>query len=167
MRRPKILTIDEELRLLDWTHRNRSFRDYLVILTILRTGLRAAELRELLVSDLKANAETFTQLVVRAEIAQNNKPRSIAISNEFQGQLKAFLKWKQHRGEAITPRSFLFVSTGFPQITVRHLQRIVRESTRGAFGTSYRPHDLRLTFEACPLPQIPAGTQIHTPLKID
>ena len=167
MRRPKILTIDEELRLLDWTHRNRRFGDYLVILTILRTGLRAAELRELLVSDLEANGETFTHLVVRAEIAHNNKPRSIPISKEFQGQLKAFLKWKQHCGEVISASSFLFVSTRFAQITVRHLQRIVRESTHGTFGTPYRPHDLRLTFEASPIPQVLAGTRIHTPLKMD
>ena len=167
MRRPKILTIDEELRLLDWTHRNRSFRDYLVILTILRTGLRTAELRELFVSDLRTNGEIFTHLEVRAGIAYNNKPRSITISKEFQGQLKAFLSWKRHRGEAVTPRSFLFVSTRFTQISIRHLQRIVRESTLGAFGTPYRPHDLQLTFEACTLPQIPAETRIHTPLKMD
>ena len=156
MRRPKILTIDEELRLLDWTHRNRNFRDYFIILIILRTGLHAIELRELFVSDLRANGEAFTRIEVRAEIAHNNKPRSIAISNEIQGQLSAFLKWKQHRGEAVTPSSFLFVSTRFLQISIRHLQRIVRESTLGAFGAPYRPHDLQLTFEACTLPQIPA-----------
>lgn len=167
MRRPKILTIDEELRLLDWTHRNLSFRDYLVILTILRTGLRTAELRELLVSDLNANCETFTRLEVRAEIAHNNKPRSIPISKEFQGQLKAFLKWKRHHGEAVTPSSFLFVSARFTQMSVRNLQRIVRKSTCGAFGTPYRPRDLRLTFEACSFSQIPAEKQIHTPLKMD
>ena len=156
MRRPKILTIDEELRLLDWTHRNRNFRDYFIILIILRTGLHAIELRELFVSDLRANDETFTRIEVRAEIAHNNKPRSIAISNEIQGQLSAFLKWKQHRGEAVTPSSFLFVSVRFTQMTVQQLQHIVRESTRGAFGAPYRPHDLQLTFEACTLPQIPA-----------
>ena len=155
MRRPKILTIDEELRLLDWTHRNRNFRDYFIILIILRTGLHAIELRELFVSDLQANGETFTRIEVRAEIAHNNKPRSITISNEIQGQLSAFLKWKQHRGEAVAPSSFLFVSTRFLQISIRHLQRIVRESTLGAFGAPYRPHDLQLTFEACTLTQIP------------
>ena len=62
MRRPKILTIDEELRLLDWTHRNRNFRDFCVVLTILRTGLSVAELRELRVAHLKPSVETFTHL---------------------------------------------------------------------------------------------------------
>lgn len=159
MRRPKILTIDEELRLLDWTHRNRNFRDYFVILTMLRTGLRADELRELFVSDLRSDGETFTHLEVRAEISQNKKLRAIAISQELHGQLKAFLRWKRHRGEAVTASSFLFVSSRFTQMTVRHFQRIVRESTRGAFGIPYRPSDLQLTFEASTLAQIPAETQ--------
>ena len=126
---------------------------------MLRTGLRAVELRELFVSDLQADGETFTHLDVRAEITQNNKLRTIAISKEFQGQLKAFLKWKRHQGEAITQSSFLFVSSRFTQMTVRHFQRIVRESTHGAFGTPYRARDLQLTFEASTLPQIPAETQ--------
>ena len=125
----RTLTIDEELRLLDWTYRNRSFRDYLVILTILRTGLRTNELREVLVSDICADGEILPHLEVRAEVQQ-------------------FLRWKENRGESITPTSFLFASAQSPQITVRHLQRIVRESTLGAFGKPYRAHDLRRTFGA-------------------
>jgi len=167
MRRPKILTIDEELRLLDWTHRNRSFRDFCVVLTILRTGLSVTELRELRVADLKPSVETFTHLHIGAKIGRENKPRSIPVSKEFQGQVKTFLRWKQHRSEAVTPKSYLFVNARFTQASVRHLQRIVRESTLGAFGTPYRPRDLQLTFEACTLPQIPADTQIHTPLAKD
>lgn len=167
MRRPKILTIDEELRLLDWTHRNRNFRDYFVVLTILRTGLRAAELRDLRISDLKPNVESFTHLQIRANIGHEYKQQSIPVSREFQEQFKAFLRWKQHRGEAITPKSYLFASTRSAQVSVRHLQRIVRESTLGAFGTPYRPRDLQLTFAACTLPQIPADTPIRSPLKMD
>ena len=83
----RTLTIDEELRLLDWTYRNRSFRDYLVILTILRTGLRTNELREVLVSDICADGEILPHLEVRAEVQQ-------------------FLRWKENRGESITPTSF-------------------------------------------------------------
>lgn len=167
MRRPKILTIDEELRLLDWTHRNRNFRDFCVVLTILRTGLSVAELRELRVADLKPSVETFTHLHIGAKIGRENKPRSIPVSKEFQGQVKTFLRWKQHRSEAVTPNSYLFVNARFTQVSVRHLQRIVRESTLGAFGTPYRPRDLQLTFEACTLPQIPADTQIITTLEMD
>ena len=51
---PKNLSLDEEQQLLDWTRQNRNFRDYIVILIILRTGLRTKELRELLVSDVRA-----------------------------------------------------------------------------------------------------------------
>ena len=36
---PKTLSPNEELRLLDWAYTNRSFRDYVAILTILQTGL--------------------------------------------------------------------------------------------------------------------------------
>ena len=144
----RTLTIDEELRLLDWTYRNRSFRDYLVILTILRTGLRTNELREVLVSDICADGEILPHLEVRAEIAHNHKPRSILILGELRAQVQQFVRWKEYRGESITPTSFLFASAQSPQITVRHLQRIVRESTLGAFGKPYRAHDLRRTFGA-------------------
>ncbi len=137
------------------------------MLTILRTGLSVAELRELRVAHLKPSVETFTHLHIGAKVGHENKPRAIPVSKEFQGQLKTFLRWKRLRGEAVTPNSYLFVSARFTQASVRHLQRIVRESTLGAFGTPYRPRDLQLTFEACTLPQIPADTQILTPLEMD
>lgn len=137
------------------------------MLTILRTGLSVAELRELRVADLKPSVETFTHLHIGAKVGHENKRTSIPVTKEFQGQLKAFLRWKHHRGEAVTPNSYLFVSARFTQVSVRHLQRIVRESTLGAFGTPYRPSDLRMTFEACTVPQIPADTQLRTPLEMD
>jgi len=134
---PKNLSLDEEQQLLDWTRQNRSFRDYVVILTILRTGLRTNELRELLVSDISADGKILTHL----------KERKIPIPNDMREQLLAFLEWKEQHGESIEPMSFLFASAKSPQVTVRHLQRIIRESTIGALGKAYRVNDLRRTFE--------------------
>ena len=134
---PKNLSLDEEQQLLDWTRQNRSFRDYVVILTILRTGLRTNELRELLVSDVSTNGKILTHL----------KGRKTPIPNDLQEQLLAFLEWKEQHGESIEPMSFLFASAKSPQVTVRHLQRIIRESTLRALGKAYRVHDLRRTFE--------------------
>ncbi|MFQ6040721.1 MAG: two-component regulator propeller domain-containing protein, partial [Candidatus Poribacteria bacterium] len=150
---PKILAIDEEQRLLDWTHHNRSFRDYVVILTILRTGLRTHELREILVSDISTDGKILTNLEVRAEIARceersNLKPRTFPIPNDLRKQLSIFLDWKRQRGESVEEMSFLFASAKSSQITVRHLQRIIRESTQGALGKPYRSHDLRRTWQA-------------------
>ena len=134
---PKILEIDEEQQLLDWTRQNRNCRDYVVILTILRTGLRTNELRELLISDVSTDGKILTHL----------KERKISIPNDLREQLLAFLEWKEQHGESIEPMSFLFASAKSPQVTVRHLQRIIRESTIGALGKSYRVNDLRRTFE--------------------
>ena len=72
-----MLTLDEERRLLDWTYQNRNFRDHLAILTILRTGLRTTELRELHVSDISADDEIRTHIQVRAAIAHDQKARFI------------------------------------------------------------------------------------------
>jgi len=118
---PKSPENDEEQRLLGWTYQNRNFRDYVIILTILRTGLRANELRELLVSDISTDGEIFTQFEVRAEIAHNHKPRSASISKELREQLRAFLEWKVQHGESAEEMSFLFASAKSPQFTVRHL----------------------------------------------
>ena len=134
---PKILEIDEEQQLLDWTRQNRNCRDYVVILTILRTGLRTNELRELLISDVSTDGKILTHL----------KERKISIPNDLREQLLAFLEWKEQHGESIEPMSFLFASAKSPQVTVRHLQRIIRESTLRALGKAYRVHDLRRTFE--------------------
>ena len=143
-----ILTIDQEKRLLDWTHRNRSFRDYLIILTILRTGLRASELRELRVSDISVHGEILTDLRMCSEISGDRNLRTIPLPNDLREQLVTFLSWKRQNDEPTEPESFLFTSQKFPQMTLRHLQRIVRESTQGALGAPYRVHDLRRTFEA-------------------
>ena len=83
-----MLEIDEEQRLLDWTHQNRNFRDYVVILTIARTGLRTNELRELRISDISAGGEIFTHLKVRTELARcearsNLKTREIPSPNRL------------------------------------------------------------------------------------
>ena len=134
---PKNLSLDEEQQLLNWTRQNRSFRDYVVILTILRTGLRTNELRELLVSDVNTDGKILAHL----------KERKIPIPNDLREQLLAFLEWKEQHGESIEPMSFLFASAKSPQVTVRHLQRIIRESTLRALGKAYRVHDLRRTFE--------------------
>ncbi len=138
-----ILAIDEERRLLNWTHQNRSFRDYIILLTILRTGLDTTELRELLLSDISINEEMRATLEVQARIASDRKPRTIPIPNDLREQLKAFLEWKQQQGESTEPTSFLFTSAKSPQIALRHLQRIVRESTVSALGVPYRIQDLR------------------------
>ena len=140
---PRMLTLDEERRLLDWTHQNRSFRDHLAILTTLRTGLRTTELRELHVSDISADDEIRTHIQVRSEIAYDQKARFILLPEDLRVQLLAFLEWKGRHGESVDATSFLFVGAKSPQITVRHLQRIVRESTLGALGKPYRVHDLR------------------------
>jgi len=143
-----ILTIDQEKRLLDWTHRNRSFRDALIILTILRTGLSASELRELRVSDISAHGEILTDLRVCSEISGDRNLRTIPLPNDLREQLATFLSWKRQNDEPTEPESFLFTSQKSPQMTLRHLQRIVRESTQGALGAPYRVHDLRRTYQA-------------------
>ena len=119
---PKILTPDEEKKLLDWTHQNRSFCDYLAILTVLRTGLRATELRELLVSDIGADGKIVRDLGVRPELAHDRQPRTIPLPHDLREQLLAFLEWKQQQGESIEP------TLTFPQMrpmlgTVNNLGR--------------------------------------------
>ena len=143
---PKTVQLHEEIRLLDWTYKNRSYRDYVAMLTILRTGLRNSELRGLIVADIAFEGEIFTQLEVRATIAKNNKPRLIPLHPELRAQLKAFLEWKRQHGEPTAPAAFLFATKKSPQITERHLQRIVRESSVRALGRPYCVHDLRHTF---------------------
>ena len=86
-----ILTIDQQKRLLDWTHRNRSFRDALIILTILRTGLRASELRELRVSDISAQGEILTELRVCSGIPGDRNLRTIPLPNDLREQFLSFL----------------------------------------------------------------------------
>jgi len=83
------------------------------------------------------------KLEVRPEIAHNHKPRSIPIPEELRKQFKLFFEWKRQHGESVEPMAFLFASAKSPQITVRHLQRIIRKSTIDALGKSYSAHYLR------------------------
>ena len=94
---PKILEPDKEQQLLDWTHQNRNFRDYVALLMILRTGLRTNELRELLVSDIISDGAIINTLQVRVRIARcearsNLKARELPIQNDLREQLLAFLE---------------------------------------------------------------------------
>ena len=123
---PKILSPQQQLRLLDTFSRKGNLRDSTLILLVLKTGLKSGEACGLNVGDVLQSVQVVTTLEVRPEIATNKSARHLPLSKEVQNAIKDFLKWKQERGEYLEPTAPLFCTTltNSPKLTEVFLLRM-------------------------------------------
>ena len=84
----KILSPVEQKQLLNWLDKNRSCRDCLVILMMLRTGLSSTEVRELRLSDIRKESDIHSDVEIRAEIAHDRNHRFVPLGTDLRTRLK-------------------------------------------------------------------------------
>ena len=121
-------------------------RNLLMAVIMLDAGLRVGELVKLDYNDVIINGVPVTSLVVRAEIAKLKIERSIPCSNRIRICIETY--WDRCRfdqGFALqTPLFWTYCRRS--RITVRQVQRIIKEAGNYSIGRPITPHQLRHTF---------------------
>lgn len=151
---PKTLTADqceqliEELLVNQGTPRQkvRGIRNASMAIVMLQTGIRVGELCKLRLDDLWYGGEPVASLIVRPEIAKNNKERQIPISQKAQETI-IIMDATLWSPQAVSPCSYAFytcVDSG--PLTTRTVERIILDAGITAFNQEVTPHMLRHTF---------------------
>lgn len=131
------------------------FRDYVIILLILETGMRVAEVSQLRVEDI-----SFEEGVIRVSRGKGAKGRLVPFQSNFRKVLRKYL---QERGNL--PHSFLFITNDEEPIKKRNIQERIHQFGKkaGLTGVRCSPHTLRHTMAKL---YIMAGGDIFSLQKI-
>jgi integrase len=142
---PTTLTIDEQRLILRATAGN--LRDHTIISLALGTGLRLAEIVGLDVGEVFAPDGTpRVRVRVRAAIAKGGRSPDVFLPDRLVAKLKRFWKWKQRRGEDLSPDAPLFCNQSRRRISKRRVQFAwATWQRRAAFDRIYGFHALRHT----------------------
>jgi integrase/recombinase XerD len=154
MNPPKTLDVDEqiaflrELEYLGFTRRQRliGYRNFCAAVTMIETGLRVGELCALYVSDLWFLNEPVTCLVVRSDVAKNNKEREIPISKRMHENIKLLEEEVWQPFNASCSNYAFFSSDPTKQLSTRTVERFILEAGRKSLHRDITPHVLRHTF---------------------
>ncbi len=151
---PKILSDDEVKRILIATGRAEDdFRDHMVLLVALTTGLRVSELVALDISDIKNGRGVKT--VVPLRVTKGGRPGEIVIPERTRRKLVAYLAWKERHGESVADEAPLFVSRGGgrshapsgSRLSVRATERLFTVwQKRAGFDRHHVLHSTRHTY---------------------
>jgi len=150
----KILSSDESRKLLEYLLTKprpkfayvRNQRDYTIALIMLDAGLRVGECTQLLVSDLWFGNEPVKTLLIRSEIAKNNRERIVPLTNRIRQALFDMDKmaWSKSTQTGLNPAFFCHCET--QNVTVRRVQQIIKDAAICSIGRPIHPHTLRHTF---------------------
>lgn len=123
---PEALTEEEIEKVLE-AARNRSYRDYLMVKTILQCGLRISELLSL----TKENIVDYRGRKVLRVVGKGGKERFIPLTEEFSGELLSYAQ--NCKTERLFPLSYQ---------GAKYIFNRIKEKT----GVDLHPHKLRHTF---------------------
>ena len=111
-------------------------RDYMIIISILDTGIRPNELLQIRIKDIDfLNA----QINIREEYAKTRQPRFVPLSAQTMNGLKKLINARHPDWDLDTP---VFCSFSGHRLTSHNLQERFREYSR-QLGTSVTPYHLR------------------------
>lgn len=128
------------------TKARKSIRNYTMALLMLDAGLRVGEVCLLQVEDLFVSSEPVTSIIIKAEIAKNNRERQIPVSTRLSKALKV---WRHYLAPLKATIDICWVFHGADPsspITTRQVERIISRAGSRALGFTVWPHKLRHTF---------------------
>jgi len=117
----------------------RTVCDHALVMTLVGSGLRSAEVCDLAVGDID-----FRQSTIHVRHGKGDKSRSVTISEGLKRTLKAYLKWKQDQGEPVDGGAPLFLSERQEPFGTRGLRHLFKRSLAAAgLPQEYGVHSLR------------------------
>ncbi len=142
---PTTLTTDEQTLILRATA--GSIRDHTIISLALGTGLRLAEIVGLNVGDVfTPDGTPRVRVRIRKEIAKGGRAADVFVPDRLVAKLKRFWRWKQGRGEDVSPDRPLFANQSGRRISKRRVQHAwTTWQRRAEFDRVYGFHALRHT----------------------
>ena len=142
---PRVLTPQEQKRLLRTVREHGSPRDRALFSLALGTGLRLRELRGLNVGDVSPDGRTIQWRVpLDPKITKSRRGGTAFLVAGVRKEIRRLLSWKRRAGEPLDPRSPLFRSRHGRRVCLRRIQFVFREWQAAAgFETVYPFHSLR------------------------
>ena len=143
----RILTREEQRRLLNSYYQQGKIRDGSLIQLCLNTGLRNAEACGLNNNHILKFNTVVAMLDIDEEIAYA-QPRQLPLTEPVRQALKTYLQWKEEYRQPLQPNAPFFC-TLHTRNRLRPIifQRIMEHGSR-VLGFKVKPHDLRHTFAA-------------------
>lgn len=148
------LTVLESNKLLDvlldhtgtYHHKRKGIRNYLIGLLMLDAGLRVGEVCALLQTDLWYQGEAVHSLNVTKEIARKRGERIIPLTKRIQKAIDviAFHIWRT--SELETGHCAFYEVYHYRPLSVRQIERIIKDAAMKAINRPVHPHILRHTF---------------------
>lgn len=119
-------------------------RDWFMVELGLFSGLRVEEMTKLRVSDLHIKDEESSLTVCKGK---GDKSRTVYLKKAFKNECFLYLKWKQRKGQDISPEVYLLTGPKDRQLTTRALQKAFKRRLKKAgLESHYSIHCLRHTF---------------------
>ncbi|MCD7891033.1 MAG: tyrosine recombinase XerC [Ruminococcus sp.] len=137
---PKLLTLDESLRLLKSADTKDSKRDYCILTLFLNCGMRLSELVGINITDID-----FYELRMKI-LGKGNKERMVYLNSACVDALNQYLEVRNNNPKAANEPA-LFLSNQNKRISKRRVQQIVEKSLTeaGLNGKGITTHKLRHT----------------------
>jgi integrase/recombinase XerD len=150
---PSVLSREEVVRLLDATH---NLKHRALLATLYSTGMRAAEVRQLKVSDLDGK-----RMLIFIRHGKGGRQRYVMFSTQLREILRAYWLWRR-------PQDWLFPSAMRPAhpLDLSGIRLICRKAGKQA-GIAQRvhPHLLRHYAASRTMPRVGARVAIHIGLS--
>ena len=121
-------------------------RNHLMAVIMLDAGLRVGELVQLNYDDVIIDHQPVKTLVVRSEIAKLKIERSIPVSNRLRSVIETYEDRCSFAVQDYDSVPLAWTYSRDNRITVRQVQRIIKEAGNYSIGRPITPHQLRHTF---------------------
>ncbi len=142
---PRIITPQEQKRLLRAVRAHGSPRDRALLSLALGTGLRLRELRGLNVGDVCTDGTAVVwKIALDPKLTKGGRGGVAFLVAGVREELRRYLRWKHRAKEPLEARSPLFLSNQRRRLSLRRIQFVFREWQAAAgFETLYPFHSLR------------------------
>jgi len=124
----------------------RGLRNHTIALLMLEAGLRVGEVVNLRVSDLTFNSQPVTSIIITAEISKNKRERQLPVSVRLSEALKDCIAvlWQGFLIPGVC--AAFFTKEPMHPLSVRQIERFVRDAAMRKLRRPIHPHVLRHTF---------------------